>query len=301
MAPGTAPGLAKRIAPGGGINSGRSLITPEDQLNDRAARLVGPAHREQRMFVQFDAWTDPTIFGWLEKHGNVLTPAAQRLFVVGRPKFTLGHLNCGFKLLTGVPLDRAVRYAAGDGYAIPVQCSKETVAFLTANDTSVKQLIHDLADYLHKIFSRHFRQDRTKPPSRNLKLAFIQFAEGKLRISNAGREWMNAEPDSAYFFTFAEFCIQASFYKANPGPAWWLQLGCMFAALQDVYCLRYHRRDALRAVADYGDLWYDSRRPIPDKLLLDYVESVQRRDGTLEKLVERVTWNAFWYFFDDVL
>ena len=270
-------------------------------LISRANLLVGPRYRQQRMFVQFDAWTDPRFLGWLLKHGHRLRGHAKDLFVKGRPKFDINLLICAFALLKDVPLDRAIRRASEEVYGVPVRVSEDVARLLETNHTTVREVIREVAAYLHKIFSRHFHQKGRTTPSPRLEAAFARFASGKLRINAGIQQQLNSEPDSAYFFVFAEFCIQAAYYRARPSREWWLSLGGLFAALQDVYCLRYHRNGAQRRVAEYGDMFYDGRRPIPDELLLDHVASVQARDGKLTKLAERATWNAFWYFFDDVL
>jgi len=267
----------------------------------RADLLVGHRYRQQRMFVQFDAWTDPHFLGWLLRYEHLLLGNAKKLFVARRPKININLLICGFALLKDVPLDRAMRRASGQVYKVPVRVSKDTARLLKANHTTVREVIREIAAYLHEIFSRHFRQKGRTTPSPLLEAAFARFASGLLRISPGSQQQLNSEPDSAYFFVFAEFCIQAAYYRAQPSREWWLSLGGLFSALQDVYCLRYHRRGAQRRVAEYGDVFYDPRRPIPVDLLLDHVASVQARDGTLSKLAERATWNAFWYFFDDVL
>lgn len=267
----------------------------------RANLLVGPRYRQQRMFVQFDAWTDPRYLGWLLKYGHRLKGNAKNLFVRGRPEFDINLLICGFALLKDVPLDRAIRRASKQVYGVPVRVSPDVARLLAANHTTVREVIREIAAYMHQIFSRYFRPKGKTTPSKGLAKSFARFAAGKLRINEGIQQQLNSEPDSAHFFVFAEFCIQAAYYGAKPSRQWWLSLGGLFAALQDVYCLRYHRNGAKRRVAEYGDLFFDRWRKIPDELLLDHVASVQARDGTLPKLAERVTWNAFWAFFDDVL
>jgi hypothetical protein len=296
------PNELKGETPPGDESKASPLEDPIRKLMiSRANMLVGPRYRQQRMFVQFDAWTDPRFLGWLQDFGKRLPGKAKKLFESSRPSFDIKLLICGFALLKDVPLDRAVRRASGEVYGVPVRVSKDMARLLKANHTTVREVIREIARYLHTIFSRHFHQKGRKTPSPRLETAFARFAAGKLRIHPGSQQQLNAEPDSAYFFVFAEFCIQAAYYRAHPGRKWWLALAGLFAALQDVYCLRYHRNGAQRRVAEYGDMFFDGRRPIPDDLLLDHVASVQARDGTLSKLAERATWNAFWYFFDDVL
>jgi hypothetical protein len=267
----------------------------------RADLLVGSQYRQQRMFVQFDAWTDPRFLGWLQKNGHLLRGNAKNLFVTRRPPFNINLLICGFALLKDVPLDRAIRRASGQVYGVPVRVSADVARLLDANHTTVREVIREVAAYLHRIFSRHFQQKGRTTPSPRLETAFARFASGQLRIKSGIQQQLNAEPDSAYFFVFAEFCIQAAYYRARPSREWWLSLGGLFASLQEVYCLRYHRNGAQRRVAEYGDMFYDGRRPIPDEVLLDHAASVRVRDGTLSKLAERVTWSAHWNFFDDVM
>jgi hypothetical protein len=76
----------------------------------------------------------------------------------------------------------------------------------------------------------HVSSGATPPPE--LDDLFAKFASGALRIEEHGpQEFMNAEPDGAFFFAFAEFCIQAARFSANPGRPWWLALGGLFVAL----------------------------------------------------------------------
>lgn len=161
-------------------------------------------------------------------------------------------------------------------------------------------LIKKLANYMHGVFNLHLSLGN-RPPSK-LDRLFARFASGALRIkeSDGAHSWMNAEPDSAYFFAFAEFCIQAAHFNAFPGRKWWIDLGGLFAALQDPYCVRYHRKGGNRSFADYGEHFVNDNRKMEVPLLLKHVKSVRLRCSTLKKLVDQVTWNAFWYFFDDV-
>src|SRR6185369_9260711 len=169
-----------------------------------------------------DAWTNPLFLGWLQKHGHLLRGKAKDLFVTRRPRFDIKLLGCGMALLREVPLDRALRRAANEIYGVPVRISEEMAAHLKKNNTTVREVIHELAEYLHRIFSRHFHQNGRKTPSAHLETAFARFASGTLSINPRSQEELNAEPDSANFFIFAEFCIQAACYRAHPGRKWWL-------------------------------------------------------------------------------
>jgi len=297
--------MAKRklgsVDPGGSVNvRGPMKADPGPILAARAAMSRAVLTPAMRMFVQFDAWSDPRLVEWIDRNKNnrKVSKSVRDMFITLRPRIKAVVLRCAFGLLTGVPLERAKMLASGQDYGIPVKVPETMAIQLGTIGLSAADLIREIATFQHKIFHKHFPPQALPGPE--LDLAFAHFAAGRLRVSAGPQEWMNAEPDSAYFFSFAEFCIQAAYVGASPGHEWWLSLGCLFAALQDVYCQRYHHKAGERRFEEYSDVWFDGSRVIEDDLLLKMVQSVRRRDGTLPALVERVTWNAYWYFFDNV-
>ena len=74
----------------------------------------------------------------------------------------------------------------------------------------------------------------------------------------------------------------------------------LFAALQDAFCQCYHHKTGERRWTEYRDVYFDTTRPMDEDVVLALVESVRRRDRTLHQLVERVTSNAYWAFYDDM-
>jgi hypothetical protein len=289
---------SKHVEPGGDVNSGPSKVSPESRLNHCARLARTELDDEKVMFLRFDAWTDPRLRDWIERNPNLLTLEARKLFYDDRPTIDVDVLRCAFELLTRLPVDRAMTVAANKTYGVEARVGGRARLQLDALGFSYSKLIETLAEYLHKILSPKYRFDAK--PSKALDLLFVHFATGNLKIEPGRHEWLNAEPDSAYFFAFAEFCIQAAQIEASPGRSWWVDLGGLFAALQDVYCLRYHRKGAERRFSTYQDRWCNRSREIDDDVLQRHIESVRQRDDEVKKLVERVTWNAFWYFFDDV-
>lgn len=309
-------GVAQRSSSisGGTVHSQPQRPETVRMLNARAKLPDNPIGRERRTMVRFDAWTDPRILRTLKEDWKSLSKEARELFCDQRPEIDPTELRCAFELITRVPLDRARKLAAGMSYGVKVRVEGQAKLLLDAAKDSLlgrnapakppervllPALIKRMANYLHTIFRRHLSTRNT--PIKELEGLFARFASGALRIEVRGpQEWMNAEPDSAFFFAFAEFCIQAAHFNANPGRRWWISLGGLFAALQDVYCLRYHKDGGERRFTDYRDVFFNDKRRISEKTLLKHVQSVRKRCGTIGKLVEHVTWNAFWYFFDDV-
>ena len=302
--------------PGGSVHSRPLAEETIRMLNERAKLPKTQIGLEQRKIVRFDAWTDPRIFKILQDNpnGKSLSTEARKLFCDLRPDISSTELRCAFELLTRLPLDRARRLAAGKEYKVRVRVKGQAKLLL---DVSKDQLLGKvnapkqpvrvllpllftrMASHMHAIFKPHLSSGGLPPPK--LDKLFAKFASGKLRIEEHGpQEWMNAEPDSAYFFALAEFCIQAAHCNAEPGPRWWISLGGLFAALQDVFCVFYHRTGGERRFSEYRDVFFNTKREISEDLLLKHVASVRRRCDTIEKLVDQVTWNAFWYFFDDV-
>jgi hypothetical protein len=283
-------------------------------LNARAKLPKTPIDLERRKIVRFDAWTDPRIFKTLQDDENLLSKEARELFCDLDPKISSTELRCAFELLTRLSLDRARMLAADMVYGVKVRVEGQAKLLLDASRDELlgkvnapKQPVHvllpllieKLAKHMHSIFKSHLSSGGLPPPE--LDRLFARFASGALRIEKRGpQEWMNAEPDSAYFFALAEFCIQAAHFSATPGRRWWISLGGLFAALQDVFCVRYHRTGGERRFTEYRDVFFNPKRNISEMLLLKHVASVRGRCGTIGKLVEQVTWNAFWYFFDDV-
>jgi hypothetical protein len=305
----------RRIDTGGGVNAGPPLVEPIRILNERAKLPKTAVGLERRKIVQFDAWTDPRILKCLEENKGELSDDARDLFCKHQPEIDPTVLRCAFELFTRIPLDRARKIAAGQEYGVKARVEGRAELLLEAIrfqlDTTKKVvqgravgellplLIRRIANYLHTIFNVHVSSGAT--PSPKLDAMFANFASGALRIEDRGpQEFMNAEPDGAFFFAFSEFCIQAAHFSVNPGRPWWLSLGGLFVALQDVFCVRYHRTGGERRFSEYRDIFFNDKRKMDVEVLLKHVASVRHRCGTVGKLVEQASWNAFWYFFDDV-
>lgn len=286
--------------PGGGINSGPAMISPREILEARARLSDSPEDLQRRTIVRFDACTDPRLVEWIEANGMSLSQEARAFFYDNRPKIKVDILRCAYELFTCVPLDRARMLAAGLRYGVEVHVEGRAKLLLEKTGLSLKKLIRRLARHMHAVFQAHGRTTHPAKALRQIDEMFAGFASGALRIDDGQGEWMNAEPDSAYFFAFAEFCIQAAHFRASPGRTWWIKLGALFAALQDVYCQRYHKPGAGRRFSEYDDDWFDDSIPISVPLLRKQIDSVRRRDTTIRDLMDRVTWNAYWYFIGDM-
>lgn len=286
---------------GRGAKKGPARVDPEEEkykeLFESRARLA-EKDPERRLFLQFDAWSDPDLTRWLDRFSRRLSPRAKRVFAHGRPRIRPGVMRCAYEILPYVPIDRARTLAGHQDYGIPVQIGSDAADLLKSYGLSARDMIHAVANYQIEIFKSTFPLQALPTPE--LDRCFVRFATGKLRIDPGPQDKMNAEPDSAYFFSFAEFCIQAAYVGAAPGHDWWHSLGCLFAALQDAYCQCYHNPKGERRWTEYRDVFFDTKRAMDEEVVLTLVESVRRRDRTLHDLVERVTSNAYWAFYDDV-
>lgn len=304
-------------APGYDHNGSGIPRSKNDAVRILKARANLPTTDEgldRRLMVRFDAWTDPRIMRDFDGYAKSLSGVERKFYSDGPPRLHINVLRCAFALLTAAPLDRARKLAAGEEYGVPVRVGGDAEILLksvkaqlirakrargASVDVLLKALIKKIAEYIHAIFEIHVKSGAR--PSRRLYKMFARFASGELRIEKKGRNpWMNAEPDSAYFFSLAEFCIQAAHFGARPGRRWWINLGGLFAALQDVFCVRYHRSGGERRFGEYGDTHFNEKRELSVDLLLKHASWVRSRCKSISSLVRQVTWNAFWAFLDDV-
>jgi hypothetical protein len=321
---GVSPAKEKDDGSGGGTKPLPPMAEKQRQLLNKRAEHWETLDADRRTIARFDAWTDPRMLKFLKEHKDKMSEGARTLFCDGRPEIDPNVLRCAFELFTHLPLDRARTRADGKDYPVLVRVEGQAKLLLDAvqeqlfteaeaqaqsaassavPNPPVREplplLIDKLARYLHSVFNLDPKPDAL--PTRELDTLFARFASGALRIEDRGpQEWMNAEPDSAYFFALAEFCIQAAELRAYPGRPWWMKLGGLFAALQDVFCARYHRIGGELRFSEYRDLYFNDKRRLSVDVLLKHVDSVRRRCDTPEKLVDQVTENAFWYFLDDV-
>ncbi len=295
--------------PGGGINSASSGTDPRPFFERRTAFLAAalprnPRTRAQRLFVQFDAWCDPRLHAWLVDPANQakLSPEARALFVTPMKKLpTLdpGALGRAFALFENAPLDRARSLGAGTAYAAGIQAKQDQFKQVGAAPDDREAVIRELAAWQRAIYELSYPSRRGRP-NPELELAILQFATGQLQIEDPGSEWMNSEPDSALFFCFAEFCLQAAQRGTTASRSWWLRLGVVFAAAQDFYVIRYHQKGAPRRRENYGDDWFDGSRELPDDVMTGRVTAVAKLCPDVGELARHVSWNAFFAFFDQV-
>lgn len=273
-----------------------------DTLNARAAMELAPWKKERAFFLDYDGWCDPRYARHLRGPKELLSDAAIGFFDVASPP-PLAHpalLHCGFRLLTQLPLNRARKAAGGESYGVPVQVGGEVELLLAHHGLDAEKVVRGLADLQYAICDKHYPQGaKPERPSRALQLAFARFADGQLRIVHGATTQLNAEPDSAYFFVFAEFCIQGAHFAADPpkpkqpSKEWWRRLAALFARLNDVYCARYKQPAAERRYESYGATSYFAGSKSLTKAQLDkLIDEVEKEDPTLEAIVARVTKSA---------
>lgn len=269
-----------------------------------AASTASAAHRRaQRMFVQYDAWCDPRLRRWLDVPENFehLSEPAYRLFVMPRnrlPELGQDTLLLAFTLFVSRPFDRARTLGHGGSYPTKVKPRHDRFKQVGANAAECRRVIRELAEYQRAIFELSY-PTRGERPDRGLELAIAWFASGRLQIDDPGSEWMNAEPDSWFFFCFAEFCLQAAVREAKVVDPWWLRLGAVFASMQEFFRVRYHDRGKSLLRESYHDDCYDGSRAIPDGVLRRRIEAVAAACPTPDALAEFVAWNAYFAFFDE--
>jgi len=267
-----------------------------DTLHARAVLGFTRFAAERTFFLNYDGWCDPRYARHLRGPKALLSDEVIRFFRVAKSP-PLSHpalLQCGFRLLTHLPLDRARTAAAGKEYGIPVQVVEEELLLLGHHGLDAAKLIGGLAELQFAICDAHFPQGK-KPqrPSRRLQLAFARFADGQLRLAQGETTQLNAEPDSAYFFVFAEFCIQAAHFACAPSQGWWRRLAALFARLNEVYVARYKQPAADRRYESYVATNYvDGLKSLTTKQLEALIDEVEKEDPSLEAIVDRVTKSA---------
>lgn len=237
---------------------GRQLAAKYQALLDaRATEPFEKYREERRFFLRFDAWTNASVAEWLvgrdhETFGTSLCDEARQLFVNGMPdpfrdgSFVfddpsgLTHLA---EKLYGVALSRG--HALPDGGRLRHDLGDRDVelAFLRPAK-SLKQAIRRVATFLRAIFAP-LDGPAAAPHAglTRLEVAFALFASGHLHFlpkdeKDSIKTLLNCEPDSGFFFCFAEFALRAC--KAVPDQArYWFPIARLFVALEDAFLETY--------------------------------------------------------------
>lgn len=201
-------------------------------LFEARAAAPFPGHpRARRFFQQLDAWSHPQLVGLLREPAFVatLSPAARERFV-GAPldRFPLRYPIALFQFaqsLFEVVKTRA-EYLMEGRFDLPALDLADGVWEPCADGAAAHRAI---ADYVRSIVELHF--GRAPLDWDALGDAFALFASGRLALLAPGTgaddpigSGLNGEPDSGYFFCFAELALQAAERARHVGEHddfWW--------------------------------------------------------------------------------
>lgn len=211
-------------------------------LDARARRRFDRWSRETRFFLRFDAWTNPPVLSQLvdEEFHRQLRGASLQLFgmseEVRREAPTADHI---VELSIGLmqrARERAERLACGE---LPEPKPRRARAVAATE----RRRFEVVAQFLYKLFRGRWPGTRTIASLEEIERAFALFAAGALAFvpleeTDAYRMKLNAEPDSAYFFAFAEFALLAV-RLGVPQSSDWFSFARLFVALEDVFVARY--------------------------------------------------------------
>lgn len=219
-------------------------------LDARARRRFERFSRETRFFLRFDAWTNPPVLSQLldEEFHRELRGATRQLFglseeVRGEAPTAEQIVELSIGLMQRAR-ERAERLACGE----PVDPKPRRARAVAPTE---RQKFESVARFLYKLFRGRWPGTRSVATLEEIERAFALFAAGALAFvplgeTDAYRMKLNAEPDSAYFFAFAEFALQA-IRLGVPQRADWFAFARLFVALEDVFVARYgaplRRRD----------------------------------------------------------
>lgn len=251
-------------------------------LRARARRRF-PRDRAEatRFLLRFDAWTNGSVLRHLldPKFARQLAGAERELFSLGRNT-------------KGVPTPAEVNELAG----WLMQCARDRAERLANRDPSdplngedvearrrrqrMERLLDKVAVFLHATYWTGWPDRDGRVAIADLERAFAQFASGALAFvpakePDAYRSKLNAEPDSAYFFLFAEFALRACQRSGAGAVEDWFQLARLFVALQDVFVARYGSPLMKRDLDDQYLREHRSRGRPPS--LRDVLEHVERQ------------------------
>lgn len=254
--------------------SGQLADRMKKLLETRAAQSFDPFRVERRFFLQFDAWTNATVAKWLVEPARKtfrdgLSSAAKALFVDAMPhpfgSTTPLFIDVeGLTSLAGTLYEKALSrgQALPEGPARAPRASLDldlTMLRFTPNQTpdepspafTPEQAVIDrVATFLEAIFGMHpHAAAAASAPANGLtqfERTFALFASGHLNfVSRLEPDpyqcELNCEPDSAFFFCFAEFAIQVCRLLENRRP-YWFPLVRLFVALEDAFLEAYAPR-----------------------------------------------------------
>jgi hypothetical protein len=267
-------------------------------LEDRANRHFADHQEERRFFFQFDAWSSPRILACLAEEGfrNALSPAARRLFV--DPQVALPFEDPdGFHNVTTRLIDRASSRAfkliAAD--RLPTPFPDPAIVFPPSGVGDHKEAMRRAARYVAAIAEQHFPGlgALEVAASQAFERAFVLFATGNLAfvptdVEDGVFEELNSEPDSGFFFLFAELALGAIVVD-EPHADCWFALARLFVACEDAFMALYDApaQDRLRLVS-YVRERRGSKPPQPVPEVLAQVARFKARFNdratTLDKL-----------------
>lgn len=205
-------------------------------LEERAGRRFAKWQRETRFLMRFDAWTNPPVLVQLLDEEFVATLSRR-----ARTQFALPP-----GLRESAPRPEAINELAGR----LMQAAREHAERLACGEAAPRSAalsrgeeFQKVERFLHAVFRRCWPGGRADATIEEIERAFALFASGGLAFvaadeSDAFRAKLNAEPDSAYFFAFAEFALTAC-SLGGPRASDWFSFARLFVALEDVFMAKY--------------------------------------------------------------
>ncbi len=267
-------------------------------LNDRAS-VCAPHNAIRRFFFYFDAWTTPELARALRGDGFVkgLSDAARATFLPSPANCDPSGLFVGMaNELVTLALSRAHNLAHGlPTTPTPKTCTPENIA--------------SVARYLVPIFARVPRRIGAELHDHlldDVEAAFTYFATGHLAFLKCDPDdgFLNAEPNSQWFFALAEFAFRAYEFKCPPSRGYWFRLARLFTVLIEPFGLVYGPVLSGRGACGYS---YTNRRDaarpaIPDVMRLISLQStlIPESDG-FQKLELLFAATMLWAVRDDAI
>ncbi len=253
----------------------------DDQLASLLERRAAePFDDHQRFFLRFDAWTTPTVLTALRSPQFVtkLSINARELFVdPGIPgKFGFASPDAIASVASALALSVIER-----GQRL-LFCERALPELPGLPD---EEALPKLARYLTRIFDHcPAGPGSTSAVSRGLDDAFARFASGALAIIPRGQvssaqTLLNAEPDSSYFFSLAEFALRAT-EEWEKGSDYWHSLACLFVALEDPFMTTYGPCAGPRNLEEHylrHQRWLDQDHLIPLQSIRDAIGFFRER------------------------
>jgi hypothetical protein len=275
-------------------------------LEERTKVCGWSAPSERRFLVQFDAWTRPDLRLLIgdRKRTADLSEGAKELFVHRCPQLddaaaTMGQIP-GLVMLLEDRTQNRVYWGRGrlgaDGDRLSTVMRSQSL-----ND----DLIDELASYQEKIFDQSYPLRGGEVLAQGLLRAFALFAAGRLRflsypdpdpVHGLGSV-LNAEPEGAMFFAFAEFALEAARVRPRRA-AYWQELATLFAALQEVFCFAYGPPVGPRRFDSYSRNALNQGCSVDLATLERLIGHYKKWYSKADKLNARLNANATWALFD---